>query len=85
MYLGTVHHQQLPFTVSEALEVDTSTPEAREFIMRNFYVDDGLASFPSEAEAVYVLRSSQETVSNICLHKIAANSSNIMQALPPED
>lgn len=55
--------------------------------MRNFYVDDGLASFPTETDAIKVLQTSQEmlTESNIRLHKIASNSSSVMQAFPTED
>jgi len=55
--------------------------------MRNFCVNDGLASLPSEAEAIDVLRTSQEVLakSNIRLHKTAANSSYIMQAFPAEN
>lgn len=71
-------------TASEATE---STPEAKEFVMRNFYVDDGLASFPTEADAIKILQTSQEMLaeSNIRLHKIASNSSSVMQAFPTED
>ncbi|XP_051239353.1 uncharacterized protein LOC127353832 [Dicentrarchus labrax] len=70
-----------------ASEATESTPEAREFVMRNFYMDDGLASFPTETDAIKVLQSSQEMLaeSNIRLHKIASNSSSVMQAFPTED
>ncbi|XP_075315887.1 uncharacterized protein LOC142375626 [Odontesthes bonariensis] len=70
-----------------ASESTESTPEAREFVMRNFYVDDALASFPTETDAIKVLQSSQEMLaeSNIRLHKIASNSSSVMQAFPTED
>lgn len=52
-----------------------------------FRVDDGLASFPSEAEAISILKTSQEMLaeSNIRLHKIASNGSRIMQAFPQVD
>ncbi len=60
---------------------------AREFVMHNFFVDDGLASFPSEADAIDILQTSQEMLaeSNIRLHKIACNSSVVTQAFPPKD
>lgn len=70
-----------------ASEATESTPEAKEFVMRNFYVDDGLASFPTETDAIKILQMSQEMLSesNIRLHKIASNSSGAMQAFPTED
>lgn len=70
-----------------ASEATESTPEAKEFVTRNFYVDDGLASFPTETDAIKTLQMSQEMLSesNIRLHKIASNSSGVMQAFPTED
>lgn len=70
-----------------ALEAEVSNADAREFVLRNFYVDDGLASFPSETDAINILKTSQEMLaeSNIRLHKIASNSRVVMQAFPPED
>lgn len=86
MYLA-VHHQRLPFTASDGLEASHSSPAARDFVKPNFYVDDGLASFPSEAEAISILKTSQEMLaeSNIRLHKIASNGSSIVQAFPQVD
>lgn len=34
--------------------------EAKQFIMRNFYVDDGLSSFPTEGETILVLKRTKE-------------------------
>ncbi|RXN13114.1 hypothetical protein ROHU_009852 [Labeo rohita] len=53
----------------------------------HFYVDDGLVSFPTEAEAIDLLKRTQESLSNsnIKLHKIASNSVKVMQAFLPED
>ncbi len=61
--------------------------DARLFIERHFYVDDGLKSFSSEAEAVDVLRRAQQMLarSNLRLHKISSNSPVIMRAFPNED
>lgn len=55
--------------------------------MHNFYVDNGLTSFPTKMEAINVLQMSQEMLaeSNIRLHKIASNSSSVMQAVPTKD
>lgn len=45
----------------------------------------GLASFPNNETAINVLQTSQEMLaeSNIRLHKVASNSSDVMQAFPP--
>lgn len=61
--------------------------DAKEFITRNFYVDDGLASFPTDEEAISVLGRAKDMLaeSNIKLHKIASNSRAVVYAFPPED
>lgn len=57
------------------------------FIKTDFYVDDALRSFPTEAEAVDVLRRAQGLLGcyNIKLHKIASNKAEVMRAFPKED
>lgn len=62
-------------------------PEAKQFIERHFYVDDGLKSVPTESQAVELLKETQELLatSNLRLHKIASNSPNVMKAFPTED
>ncbi|XP_064480187.1 uncharacterized protein LOC135393826 [Ornithodoros turicata] len=59
----------------------------RHFVERDFYVDDGLNSLPSEHEAVDLLERTQRMLmgSNLRLHKIASNSVNIMKAFPTDD
>lgn len=49
--------------------------------------DDGLRSFATEAEAIDVLRRTQRmlAVSNIMLHKIASNRTEVMNAFPAEE
>lgn len=61
--------------------------DARLFVEHHFYVDYGLKSFSSEAEAVDVLRRAQQMLarSNLHLHKISSNSPIIMRAFPNED
>lgn len=61
--------------------------EAKQFIMRNFYVDDGLSSFPTDDEAITVLKRTKEMLaeSSIKLHKVASNSRAVMDAFPPEE
>lgn len=61
--------------------------DARLFIERHFYVDDGLKSFSSEAEAIDVLSRAQQMLarSNLRLHKISSNIHVVMRAFPNED
>lgn len=61
--------------------------DARQFIERDFYVDDALKSFPTEAEAIDVLHRARNmlALSNIKLHKIASNRTKVMDAFPAED
>ncbi|XP_073714235.1 uncharacterized protein [Misgurnus anguillicaudatus] len=61
--------------------------EARKFIDRHFYVDDGLKSFPTVEEAVSVVKAAQEMLaqSNLRLHKIASNKLEFMKAFPAVD
>lgn len=63
----------LRMAAREAEEVCGS--DARHFIELDFYIDDALKSFPTEAEAVDVLQSAQKmlALSNLRLHKIASN------------
>ncbi|XP_078340696.1 uncharacterized protein LOC144627460 [Crassostrea virginica] len=60
----------------------------REFVRRNFYVDDGLGSFSTSSECVEVLKKTQETLAregNLRLHKIASNSKSVMASFPQDD
>lgn len=61
--------------------------ETKHFVERHFYVDDGLISFPSDDEAIGLLKKTQERLatSNLKLHKIASNSVKVMKAFPKED
>ncbi|KAK7877393.1 hypothetical protein WMY93_031909, partial [Mugilogobius chulae] len=62
-------------------------PEAKQFVQRHFYVDDGLKSVSTESGAIKLLKDTQELLatSNLRLHKIASNSPNVMKAFPNED
>ncbi|XP_030580342.1 uncharacterized protein LOC115776718 [Archocentrus centrarchus] len=57
------------------------------FVERHFYVDDGLISVPSPAEAIDLLQRTQASLaeSNLRLHKFVSNSQAVMQAFCPED
>lgn len=61
--------------------------EARQFIERNFYVDDALVSLPTEQEAITLLRNAQALLaaSNLRLHMIASNKVEVMRAFPQND
>lgn len=61
--------------------------EAKRFVERHFYVDDGLKSVPTESKAIALLKETQELLaaSNLRLHKIASNSPEVMMAFPSED
>ena len=61
--------------------------DARNFIEEDFYVDDALKSFSTEAEAIDVLQRAQKmlALSNLRLHKIVSNKAEVVNAFPPED
>ncbi|KAJ0067393.1 hypothetical protein NL108_003442 [Boleophthalmus pectinirostris] len=61
--------------------------DVRTFIERDFYVDDALKSFPTEQEAVHVLKQAQKALasSNLRLHKVTSNRPAVLEAFPPED
>lgn len=61
--------------------------DARRFIHRNFYVDDGLKSLSSANAAINLLKAAQGmlAISNLRLHKIASSCPVVMHAFPPTD
>ncbi|XP_069830268.1 uncharacterized protein [Dendropsophus ebraccatus] len=61
--------------------------DARHFVERDFYVDDGLKSLPTDEEAIDLLQRTQGMLSeaNLRLHKIASNSVAVMKAFQPDD
>lgn len=61
--------------------------EAKQFVVRNLYVDDGLASFSTDDDAIRVLKKTKEMLadSNIRLHKLASNHNAVMEAFPSEE
>ena len=60
---------------------------ARDFVVEDFYVDDGLTSRNTSEEAVSLIKSTQAMLAdaNLRLHKIASNSVEVMKALPDQD
>ena len=61
--------------------------EVKEFIHRNFYVDDGLASGRTVDEVIRLVRGAQAALAdaNLRLHKIVSNSVEVMEAIPADD
>ena len=61
--------------------------EAKHFVERDFYVDDGLKSLPSVHESISLLKATQGmlAMSNLRLHKIASNCSAVMLAKDLKD
>ena len=58
-----------------------------QFVEHHFYVDDGLLSLPTEAEAINLLQRTQASLSesNLRLHKFVSNRQAVMDAFPLED
>ncbi|XP_062566124.1 uncharacterized protein LOC134228483 [Saccostrea cucullata] len=67
--------------------VEDQDEDVRKYVIRNFYVDDGLISLPTSAEAIDLLRRTQSALkkANIRLHKIVSNDVEVMEAFPSED
>ncbi|XP_034053860.1 uncharacterized protein LOC117533931 [Gymnodraco acuticeps] len=78
-----IHGLQQSVQVKE-LNVDA---EVKHFVMRDFYVDDGLKSLPTVEAAIDLLKKTQDVLSksNLRLHKIAANNKEVMEAFPSKD
>ena len=70
-----------------AVSSKSSSVSARNFIHRNFYVDDGLSSEDTVAKAVNTLKEARSVLSefNIRLHKIASTHSDVLTAFPASE
>nr|XP_034339039.1 uncharacterized protein LOC117693077 [Crassostrea gigas] len=58
------------------------------FVIRNFYVDDGVVSLPTASDAIDLMKRTQESLmeeGNLRLHKIASNSQDVMNAFSEDD
>ncbi|XP_062600197.1 uncharacterized protein LOC134261817 [Saccostrea cucullata] len=76
------------YCLRQCVKIKECDPRVREFVNRNFYVDDGLASYQTKNEALEILQKTQTThkeEGNLRFHKFASNSSYIMDVLPPGD
>ena len=70
----------------QCCEVDFDA-DVKQFVTRDFYVDDGLKSLPTVEMAVTLLRKTRDILakSNLRLHKIAANRKEILEAFPSQE
>lgn len=61
--------------------------DARNFVDRNFYVDDALKFFAKPADAIDLLHRAQAMLAtaNLRLHKIVSLNTDVTQAFPSED
>lgn len=68
-------------TVKDGEELD---PAVKEFVKRNFCLDDGLVSRPTAIETIKLMRDTQATLAtaNLRLHKVVLNAVPVMQAFP---
>ncbi|XP_034537461.1 uncharacterized protein LOC117811344 [Notolabrus celidotus] len=70
-----------------AKEKENLFPLASQFVMRNFYVDDGVTSIANEEEAIQLAREAQElcTTGGLRLHKFITNNKSVLQSIPPSE
>ena len=62
-------------------------PEAADFLMNNFYVDDGVTSVATYQEAINLIQTATELCSKagIRLHKYLSNDKQVLAAIPPSE
>ena len=61
--------------------------ETKEFVHRDFFVDDGLTSRATEPEVTDLVKNAQAMLAtaNLRLHKVVSNSIPVMESLPVQD
>ncbi|XP_071161032.1 uncharacterized protein [Mytilus edulis] len=67
---------------------ETADQDVKDFVDRNFYVDDGLLSCQNVETAVDLVKRTQSALSsggNLRLHKIASNSKYLLSQFPVND
>lgn len=68
--------------------VSEADDDVRNFVIRNFYVDDGLISCPYEMETADLVKRTQQALmegGHLRLHKIASNSKVVLQMCDSSD
>ena len=70
-------------TAADSFEDECGSPAA-DFIRRNFYVDDGLISVKTPAEALQLIEHTRELCQKggFNLHKFICNDKNVLEAIP---
>jgi len=63
------------------------SPDVANFVRRDFYVDDGLTSKPTEKQAMNLIVQTKSMLNKggLRLHKFLSSSKALLQQLPPED
>lgn len=70
------------------ISVQKYRSDMKDFIQKNFYVDDGLISLPSSSEANDLMTrtmSALKNEGNLRLHKVASNKEEVMSAFASDD
>ena len=68
--------------------VENADPDVKDFVIHNFYVDDGLISLPNASDAISLMKRTQSTMNcegHIRLHKIVSNKQAVMEAFDISD
>lgn len=68
--------------------VSDANTAVQNFVISNFYVDDGLISCPTEQEVVDLIKDTQSALmegGRLRLHKIASNSKEVLKQFDKED
>ena len=62
-------------------------PQGSRFIMRDFYVDDGLASVESTKDAIQLAREARElcATGGLRLHKFVSNNRDVLESVPSSE
>jgi len=76
------------YGLRETADSDKNDIDVYDFIINNFYVDDGFVSLSDCEKAVDLIQRTQRTLmkgGNLKLHKIASNSKKVMNAFHSDD
>lgn len=70
-----------------AKENETLFPLASQFIMKDFYVDDGVTSTASIQEAIQLAKEAQAlcATGGLRLHKFVSNNKTVLESIPPSE
>jgi len=76
------------YGLHRAVSTRDCSSDVRDFVLRNFYVDDGLIALPSVTQTVDLISKTQDVLKregHIRLHKIVSNSPDVMKAFNADD